>query len=118
MIDVEPDVRTSLDFDEDGREDSGPPSAGQKHFLVFLRATNVSAGSPGTFPYGFEQAFVLGPEGALYGVSWPGVPGPLGDETLEGGSLEGPLPFALPEDATANILMLGRDNEARFFSLE
>jgi hypothetical protein len=118
VVDVDHDVRTGLDFNGDGVDEASPPHSGNKFFMVTLRANNVSAGNPGSFPYGMEEAFALGPDGTLYGVGWPGVPGPLGGETLEGGTLEGPLPFYMPVGATASIMMLGRGEEARFFALD
>ena len=109
-----PGFRTSMGFD-----DFRPPSEGHRNIVVQARAKNVAAGNPARLPYGYTSISLVGSSMKLYDMAWPGPPPAMGDAILQGGTLEGDIPFAdVPDDETGLMLVVQEGQDTFFFALE
>ena len=98
-----------------GLEHFRQPSEGHRNLVVQGRIKNVSAGNPARFPYGYSTISLVGQSLVLYGMAWPGPPPAMGGAVLEGGTLEGDIPFSEVPESEAELMLVVQDGQDTFF---
>jgi len=98
---------------------NAPPRTGYQYILVQARVKNLGP-SGETKKVNLFDFRVTGSRGVIYEDSWLVIDKPLEGEFFGGGTVEGELPYEIPEDETNLILIYdpGLESTARWLALE